>query len=132
MSETTVRMPCRQIVLNAVMELHQQGVPAVIESIQQLTGLHRERINESIKLLKEEELIYSAVRGVYVPAELYPAPRAVSLTMVPGGVSKLEIGDICVDVWPREIQAIRFLLAGTGAPYPLGPMEDGLVVRRKK
>ncbi len=124
------RTPIRQIVLNAILELHQQGLPAVMETIQELTGLARERVNEAIKLLREEELIHSAARGIYVPADLSPPPRAVSLTMVPGGVSKLEIGDDCVDVWPRELQALRFILAGVGPSYPVGPFEDGVVVRR--
>lgn len=130
--QTDQRTPHRQVVLNAILELHLQGHPAVMESIQEMTGLARDRINECIKLLKEEELIYSAVRGVYVPAELHPPPRAVSMTMVPGGMTKLEIGDICVDLWPRELQALRFLTSGPGVPYPMGPMGDGLVIKRKK
>lgn len=126
------RLPHRLVVLNAILELHRQGIPVVTDNIQEHTGLARERINECIKLLKEEELIYSSVRGVYVPVEMHPPPRAVSMTMVPGGMTKLEIGDVCVDLWPRELQAVRFLMAGFGVPYPTGPVEQGDHNRKKR
>lgn len=124
----------RQIVLDAVLDLHAAGTVVTPEALADYCGLSRTVVGEHVKLLREEELIHTPGRGVYVPARLAPPPRAISMTAMPGGGQvKLEVGDHVLDLWPQELQALRFLVAGPSAPFPqsaFGP--EVVVVRRKR
>ena len=124
----------RQIVLDAVLDLHAAGTVVTPETLAEYCGLPRSAVNEHIKLLREEELIHTPGRGVYVPAQLAPPPRPISLTAMPGGGQmKLELGDVVLDLWPQEFQALRFLMAGPGALFPQAAFgSDVLVVRRER
>lgn len=52
------------------------------------------------------------MNGVFEIVDLFPEPRPVSLTVLPGGMAKIEIGDICLEVWPQERRALAGLLQG--------------------
>lgn len=104
----------RQTILDAAVAVYESGRPVTPQSVRELTGLPAGIVTDHLHSLHADGSIERAARGVYVPV-LQPEPlRSLSLTAVPGGGIKLEIGDSVVDLQPGEVQMLRFVLAGVG------------------
>jgi len=52
---------------------------------------------------------------VFVPAVRHPPARAISKTVMPDGMVKIEIGEIVLDLTPREDRHLAALMAGSAA-----------------
>lgn len=102
----------KQKVLDAVHELYNQGLPVTRESLTRLCGF---KVDDYVKLLKEQELIWAPERGVYRPVAVHPPARAISKTILPGGLVKLEIGDEVLNLTPQENRMLAELQAGAAA-----------------
>ena len=62
------------------------------------------------------ERVARVQRGVYVPVVQHPEARLVSLTVLPDGTVKLEIGDDHVlTLTPREARSVGVTLGGLAA-----------------
>lgn len=102
----------RQVVLDAVLDLHATEQVITRQTVADASGLKMSVVDEHLQKLVSDELIRRVERGVFVPVEVAPPARAVSVTQIPGGCVKLEVGDMCLDLWPREARAIASLLSG--------------------
>lgn len=103
----------RDRVLEAVRALHELEQPVTRDSIADHTGLRRSIVEESIKSLREAELIYCPERGVYRPMTQYAQARPVSYTRLPNGITKLEVGDELLELVPAEAREVAKALHGT-------------------
>lgn len=105
----------KQLVLETIHELYDQGLPVTRESIARATGLRMVSIDESLKSLKAQELIWAPERGVFRPVEMHPPARPISKTILPNGLVKLEIGDEVLTLTPKENRMLAELQAGAAA-----------------
>ena len=102
----------KQRVLHAVVALSEHNQLASRQSVLRLTGLSKTTVDERIKDLKADGLIRSDVPGFYEPVD-NTVDRMVSVTNMPHGRVKLEIGDSLLVLTPREVFELAKFLAGT-------------------
>lgn len=106
-------------VLEGIIELHAAGRVASRATLAGLLGVNIGRLDEHIKFLYEEGLIRRIVAGVYEPALPVRESRAVTLTKLPTGLVKLEIGDACLELTAQESRATASLLLGSAFDFSL-------------
>jgi hypothetical protein len=101
----------REIVLQCITDLceHNQGASRV--RVVELTGLKMSTVDEQVERLKADGLIRTLYAGVYEPIDQME-DRAISTTALPRGRMKLEIGDLVIDLTPRECLALAKQFAG--------------------
>lgn len=103
----------RQIISDAIQELHQQGQVVTREVLRDLTGLRLTIIDDHVsRMINVEGTVRRVRAGVFLPVTLMPEPRAVSVTDLPDGTSIIEIGEIVARVYPIERRALANRLAG--------------------
>jgi predicted transcriptional regulator len=106
------RKSSRIQVLEAIHSLYEQEVDVTIDSLVRYTNLKTVTVNDCIKELKERDEIWSLERGVYRPKMRHEQSRSPSLTMLPNGMVKLEIGDTVENLTPREVALLAPFFAG--------------------
>lgn len=93
----------RRLVLEAVQGLHNMGVKYIrTANIVELTQLSRQQVADAIKDLRDRGDIVSPTEGVYEPVFSHPPSQALSVTVLPDGVRKLEKGDLVMTLTPHE------------------------------
>ena len=102
-------------VLEAVRELHDQERVVTTPSLMRVTGLKPVTVADCLKELKERDEIWSPERGVYLPRFEHPPSRAVSRTNLPNGSVKLEVGDVVLELTPRESRSLGEIMGGSAA-----------------
>lgn len=107
----------RQIVLAAVMDLHGQEQIVTTDLLVEVTGLKKVSVHEHIKILVELEKIRRIKDGVFVPLVQPPPTRAISVTQIPESFTLVEIGDLCIELWPKEERLLGKLLSGATQQY---------------
>lgn len=111
-SKMSERPSSRTQVLEAIYSLYESEVDVTVESLVRYTGLKTVTVNDCIKELKERDDIWSLERGVYRPKLRHEKSRAISITPLPSGTVKLEVGDVVLDLTPREAQVVAPFFAG--------------------
>lgn len=111
------------LVLEAVQDLHAQEQIVTRETLAELTGLKLTVIDDRLGVLTDDGALLRVQRGVYVPAQRHPPARAMSKTIMPDGVVKIEIGDYLMELTPREDRMLASLMAG--AATQLAAIETG-------
>ncbi|MDD0837897.1 hypothetical protein PSQ40_04865 [Curvibacter sp. HBC61] len=101
-----------QIVYDAIVDLHNQEQIVTRKVLCEVTGLKMTIIDDHVSRLCDEERIRRVENGVFVPSDVPPPARSISVTQIVGGLTRIEIGDECLDLWPREARALASLLAG--------------------
>lgn len=99
-------------VYEAIVELNNQQQVATRYSVQALTGMPLGRVDDRIKALVIQERIKRQLKGQYVPVKTHPPARAISKTLMPDGMVKIEIGDDVLTLTPAEDRALSTLMAG--------------------
>ena len=102
-------------VYEAVWELYDMEAPITRDAVVRQTGLKTVTVDEALKSLKRDDKIISIERGLYAPAEEPEETQAVSVTVLPRGETKIEVGDQILLVKPREVRLLAPLFAGASA-----------------
>lgn len=102
----------KQLVLEAIEDLHRQEQVVTREALEEFTGLKRSIIDDRVKALKNDGCIITKQRGVYEPIDRHPPARHISMTMLPDGWIVLDIGDDVVKCTPREARMVATALSG--------------------
>lgn len=101
-----------QRVYQAIVDLYNTHRPASTQAIGKLTGLKRAHIEDHVKHLRGEGKIRNLERGIYEPVFEWPEDRAISKTVLPTGVVKIEIGDQFLELTPHEVRVLGLQLYG--------------------
>ena len=101
-----------QQILDAVQELHNLEQIVTREAVREATGLALTTVDDRLAVLVDRGDILRVERGVFVPAVRHPPARAISKTQMPDGTVKLEIGDLVLELTPREDRMLAKLQAG--------------------
>lgn len=102
----------RERIWEAIYDLHSQEQVATREVLAEVTGLTMSQVGDFIKVLVADGRIRRIRAGVFCPVEAMPPARAVSVTLVASGLTKLEVGDAILELTPREARMIGTALAG--------------------
>ena len=105
------------IVLEAVEDLHAMEQVVTRETLVEHTGLKLAIVDDRIGALIEDGQMHRVRNGVFVPAAKHPPARALSKTVMPDGMVKIEIGDDVITLTPREDRALATLQAGVAAQF---------------
>lgn len=103
-----------QIVLDAIKDLHDREQVVTREALSEVTGLKLTIVDNCLKSLVNDHLIVRANRGVFVPTVQHPPARAISKTVLPDGRVKIEVGDVVLELTPKEDRALAGLMSGAG------------------
>ena len=114
---TEEKRTTRQIIWGALVDLRAQGQIATRQVLAEVTALKLTTVDDHLNRMVEDGQLRRPVAGVVEIIDQMPPPRPVSLLHNPGGCSKLEIGDLCVDIWPQERRMLATLLAGDMVQY---------------
>lgn len=83
------------------------------EMLYEVTGIKKATIDEHLdKLIDEEQTVVRVMRGYFQPVIKFPETRAMSRTILPSGMNKVEIGDFCLDLTPAEGRKFGALFGG--------------------
>lgn len=106
-----------QIIWDTMQDLHQRGQVITRDLLRDLTEQKMSIVDDHIARMIENGRVRRLRAGVFVPIDFSPPPRSVSLTMMPGGMSKMEIGDFCLDLRPAERRMLASMLVGDAVQY---------------
>lgn len=117
MTENTEQRPklsSTEQVYRSIVEFRETGRVASRRTIAEATDLPLTIVDDRVKHLKGVGLIRLAgdVAGIFEPTEDRADDRAQSVTFMPTGRVKYEIGDTVLDLSQREARAAGALFAG--------------------
>lgn len=104
-----------EIVMQTILDLHNAGRLASRQVVADLTQLSYAVVDDHIKRGIDDGKLRRVAPGIVEPVEQLPAARAISLTRLPNGMGKLEIGEHVVDLVPSEERQLGSMLAGRAA-----------------
>lgn len=107
----------RAVVFEAVQDLHAQEQIVTRETLARHTGLKLSVVDDRIATLIDDGDVLRVQRGVFIPAPMHPPARAISKTVLPSGLVKLEIGDEVMTLTPREDRMLGSLMSGAATQF---------------
>ena len=103
----------KEDVYQALVEVYQQTNAAVHRStLSSVFHIPLQVVDDHIKTLVLDERVVRRDRGKVEPMAIYPEPRSLSVTYMPDGFAKLEIGDNMLELSPRELIFLAKLMVG--------------------
>ena len=112
-----IQRTTKQQMLDAIHDLHNAEQLVTREALQEVTGLKLTIIDDRVATLVDEGAVIRKGRGVFVPAIQHPPARPISKTVMPDGMIKIEIGDMVLELTPKEDRALASLQAGTAVQF---------------
>lgn len=107
----------KQQVLEAVNDLHNKELPASRTTISELLGIKQTVVDDCLKTLADDELIYRVCSGVYAPVIQHPPARQIWKAVLPDGTVKLDIGDDVLTLTPKEARILGGLFLAEATEY---------------
>lgn len=104
-------------ILGVMRELYAQHQVVTRETLATATGYKLHIIDDHLGRLVEQGRASRVRAGVYVPVVEWGEPRAVTVTHLHGGLSKIEIGDEILQLHPAERRMLASLLVGDAVQY---------------
>ena len=106
------KRPIGPIIWETILQMENDGRLITRRNLREVTGLSYEQIDESIKRLEANGKVIKAGGGLIEVVPLYPPERVQSLTPLPDGRVKWEMGDVLVEFTPTEIDRHAMLMHG--------------------
>ena len=107
----TEETPTLMLVFEAIRQINDAGSEPTRERIVAITGLKPTTVDDRIKVLRGEGMI-SPHKQCYRPMHQHVAAQAVSCTVMPNGIYKIEKGDEVMTLVPAEARQLAPMLAG--------------------
>lgn len=101
-----------ELVFQAIVAMKNENRSASRVRIRDMTGLPMSKVDENVKRLADDGKIVRVVAGVYEPNEIWPAPRAITVTETTEGLFIFENGDQVFQVSPPELRKMYFKMKG--------------------
>ena len=101
-----------QMVWDAILELHNAEKRINRQSIAALTGLRPTIVDDHVERLRDAGKLARAGKGDLELLETFPPPRPISKTELSNGLVKIEVGDVCLDLSPKEMRMLYRACAG--------------------
>lgn len=123
------KRPIGPIIWETILQLENDGRLITRRNLREVTGLSYEQIDESIKRLETQGKVIKAGGGLIEVVPLYPPERVQSVTPLPDGRVKWEMGDVLVEFTPTEIDRHAMLFAGFARRFDDLEMSNKALVR---
>lgn len=107
----------KQQILEAVIDLHSKEIPAGCAIIAKTLGIKQSVVNDALKTLADDEVIYRVANGVYAPVAQHPPARQIWKAVLPDGTVKLDIGDDVLTLTPKEARILGGLFLAEATEY---------------
>ena len=107
----------RAEVYSAIFEMHSQEQIVTRETLAAVMGLPLRIIDDNVGALCDSGQVSRVQRGVFVPTEVHPVSRVISLTMLPDETIKLDIGDEVLTLTPKETRSLAVILSGHATQF---------------
>lgn len=104
-------------ILGVMRELYSLHQVVTRDALVTATGYKLQIIDDHLGTLVEQGRASRVRAGVFVPVLDWGEPRAVSVTHLHGGLSKIEIGDEVLQLHPAERRMLASLLVGDAVQY---------------
>lgn len=111
------RVPVSTVVFQTIVDLTNSNRIASRQVLVEETGLSYSVIDDHVKRMIDDGRVRRVVNGIFEPVLGAPEDRAVSITHLPGGGVKLEIGDFCIDLTLRETRMVGMATAGVALQF---------------
>ncbi|QRF60233.1 hypothetical protein [Variovorax paradoxus] len=102
-----------ELVYQTILDLHNAGRIATRSVVKEMTGQSYSVVDDHVKRMLEDGRLRRVAPGVFEPVEDLPPAQAISLTVLPNGMAKLEVGDTCLDLNPSDQRRIGSLFRGS-------------------
>ena len=103
--------------------------PVTRDMLNAVTGIKKTTIDEHMdKLINEDLTAIRVDRGLFEPVIRFPETRAISKTVMPSGLVKLDIADACLDLTPAENRIMHGLFGGANPYYEAEAMQQSRVL----
>lgn len=106
-----------QVIWDAILEMYSQQQTITRGRLAQITGYKLALVDDHTSRMVDNGKLRRVASGVFEPELEMPEPRAVTVTHLQNGLSKIEIGDVCLELWPRERRLLASLLVGDAVQY---------------
>lgn len=106
-----------KLIWDTIVDLTNQEQLVTRDALEKLTNLKKTTIDSQIKDLIEDGKLARELPGVYRLVQIFAPTRAMSKTVMPDGMVKLEIGDDVITLTPKEDRALAGLQAGVMGQY---------------
>lgn len=107
-----VRRGAGAAIYQAIVDLGESNKVATRQVLMEMMGLPYSIVDDHVKRMIEDGKVRRVVNGVFEAVPPAAEDRAVSMTFVPGGGGKLEVGDACIDLTLRELRMVGLATAG--------------------
>lgn len=109
----------RQAIYDTVVRLYEEKRGAAVsrKEVAEALGTTIKAVDDHLNGLKADASLFQHTPGYYVPVELLPEPRAISVTMLPDGAVKIEIGDQVIHVIAQEYRMLQVTLGGAAGQF---------------
>lgn len=112
-----VRGPVSTVIYQAIVDLTNSNRIVSRQVLVDITGLTYGVIDDHVKRMIEGGRLRRVANGIFEPVLEASEDRAVSITHLPGGLCKLEIGDVCVDLTLREARMVGMATGGVALQF---------------
>ncbi|MCR6481155.1 hypothetical protein NU688_33705 [Variovorax sp. ZS18.2.2] len=111
-SKPLVRRGPGALIWQTIVDLGNSNHVATRQVLMETLGLSYTIIDDHVKRMIEDGRVRRVAPGIFEAVPPAPEDRAVSMTLMPGGGGKLEVGDTCLDLTLRELRMIGMATAG--------------------
>ena len=109
---TEEKRPTGQIIWETVVGLSNEDRVITRQVLRDVTGLPLSIIDDHVERLVTYGKVVKAGKGMIQVVPLYPSERPQSITVLPSGLVKFEIGDQYIELTPPEARRHGLLFAG--------------------
>ena len=106
-----------EIIYQTIVDLTNSNRVASRQVISGITNIKMSIVDDHIKRMRDDGRLRLVVNGIVEPVEDAREDRAVSMTYLPKGGCKLEIGEICIELTLRETRLIGLATGGVGLQF---------------
>jgi hypothetical protein len=114
----------RETVYEALLSaFNDSRMPVTTDVLIDVVGAPRQKIGEALDFFVDRGSVIRIKPGFFQPAHRYHETRLMSRTLLPGGMVKWELGDICVDLNPEEDRMATYLFGGGSRAHEAEAMQ---------
>ncbi|RUR65891.1 hypothetical protein EJP67_02330 [Variovorax guangxiensis] len=111
-SKPLVRRGNGALIYRTILDLAEANKVATRQVLMETLGLPYSIVDDHVKRMIEDGRLRRVMPGVFEPVLEAAEDRAISVTHLPGGGAKLEIGDLCADLTLRELRMLAMASGG--------------------
>lgn len=106
-----------QMIFQTIVDLGNSNRIATRQVLVESLGFSYAVVDDHVKRMIEDGRLRRVMSGVFEAVPAGPEDRAISITHLPGGFAKLEIGDVCVELSLREVRMVAMATAGVSLQF---------------